>query len=89
MKFNKSFDSGKLPSYLAESLDGVRNIGNFAAHPTKSKASGEIIDVEPGEAQWNLDVLESLFDFYFTQPAVLKEKRDALDAKLKEAGNRR
>jgi Domain of unknown function (DUF4145) len=79
-------DSGKLPSYLAESLDGVRNIGNFAAHPTKSKASGEIIDVEPGEAQWNLDVLESLFDFYFTQPAVLKEKRDALDAKLKEAG---
>jgi hypothetical protein len=79
-------DSGKLPSYLAESLDGVRNIGNFAAHPTKSKASGEIIDVEPGEAEWNLDVLESLFDFYFTQPSVLKKKQDALNAKLSEAG---
>jgi hypothetical protein len=79
-------DSGKLPSYLAESLDGVRNIGNFAAHPIKSTASGEIIDVEPGEAEWNLDVLESLFDFYFTQPAVLKKKRDALNTKLKEAG---
>ena len=56
-------DSGKLPSHLTGSLDAVRNIGNVAAHPTKSEASGEIIDVEPGEAEWNLDVLESLFDF--------------------------
>jgi Domain of unknown function (DUF4145) len=79
-------DSEKLPSYLAESLDAVRNIGNFAAHPTKSKSSGEIFGVEPGEAEWNLDVLESLFDFYFTQPAVLKKKQDALNAKLNEAG---
>lgn len=79
-------DSGKLPSHLAESLDAVRNIGNFAAHPIKSRASGEILNVEPGEAEWNLDVLEALFDLYFTQPALLKKKRDALNAKLKEAG---
>jgi hypothetical protein len=79
-------DSGKLPSHLAESLDAIRNIGNFAAHPIKSKSTGEILEVEPGEAEWNLDVLESLFDFYFTQPAQLKAKRDALNAKLKEAG---
>jgi hypothetical protein len=69
-----------------ESLDAVRNIGNFAAHPIKSTASGEVIDVEPGEAEWNLDVLESLFDFYFVQPAALRKKQDALNAKLKEAG---
>ena len=79
-------DSGKLPSHLAESIDAVRNLGNFAAHPLKSQHTGEIIDVNPGEAEWNLDVLESLFDFYFVQPAVLKAKRDALNAKLKEAG---
>lgn len=79
-------DSGKLPSQLAESLDAIRNIGNFAAHPIKSKSTGEILEVEPGEAEWNLDVLEALFDFYFTQPAKLKAKRDALNAKLKEAG---
>jgi hypothetical protein len=42
--------------------------------------------VEPGEAEWNLDVIESLFDFYFTQPALLKKKRDALNTKLKAAG---
>ena len=79
-------DSKTLPSYMAESIDAVRNIGNFAAHPMKSQHSGEILDVEPGEAEWNLEVLESLFDFYFVQPAILRAKRAALDAKLGEAG---
>jgi hypothetical protein len=79
-------DSKSLPSHLADSLDAIRNIGAFAAHPIKSKSSGEVLDVEPGEAEWNLDVLESLFDFYFVQPALIKGKRDALNAKLKEAG---
>jgi len=75
-----------LPSQIAEALDSVRQIGNFAAHPIKSTSSGEIIDVEPGEAEWTLDVIESLFDFYFVQPAVLKKKRDALNTKLSDAG---
>lgn len=79
-------DSHTLPSYLAESIDAVRNTGNFAAHPMKSQHSGQVLDVEPGEAEWNLEVLEALFDFYFVQPALLKAKRAALDAKLKEAG---
>ena len=79
-------DSRTLPSHLAESLDAIRNIGNFAAHPIKTQSSREIVEVEPGEAEWNLDVLESLFDFYFVQPAVLKKKRDALNKKLAEAG---
>lgn len=77
---------GKLPSIMLESLDAIRNIGNFAAHPIKSTQSGEIFDVEPGEAEWNLDVLESLFDYFFVQPTILKNKKDALNAKLKEAG---
>ena len=85
-EIQQALDSGKLPSHLADSLDAVRNIGNFAAHPIKSKASGEILAVEPGEAEWNLDVLESLFDFYFTQAFLLKKKREALNAKLKDAG---
>lgn len=75
-----------LPSHLAESIDAIRNIGNFAAHPLKAQNSGEILDVEPHEAEWTLDVLEGLFDFYFVQPAVLKKKRDAMNQKLKAAG---
>ena len=42
--------------------------------------------VDPDEAEWNLDVLESLFDFYFVQPARAKAKRDALNKKLTDAG---
>ena len=79
-------DAKALPSYLAENLDAVRNIGNFAAHPTKSKSTGEIVDIEPGEAEWNLDILEGLFDFYFVQPHKLQEKREKLNQKLKDVG---
>ncbi|MDB6122745.1 MAG: hypothetical protein JWQ71_1738 [Pedosphaera sp.] len=78
--------TGHLPTHISESIDAIRNIGNFAAHPIKSKSTGEIVPVEPGEAEWNLDVLELLFDFYFVQPAVIKKKRAALDAKLKDVG---
>ena len=76
----------KLPSHLSEGLNAVRVIGNFAAHPIKSKHSGEIMDVEPGEAEWNLEILEGLFDFYYVQPEILKKKKDALNKKLAEAG---
>lgn len=78
--------SKQLPTYLAEGIDAVRNIGNFAAHPIKSTNTGAIVDVEPGEAEWLLDLLEGLFDFYFIQPAILKKKKDALNTKLSGAG---
>ena len=81
-------DRETLPSHIAESLDAVRNIGNFAAHPIKSKSTGEIVPVELGEAEWNLDVLESLFDFYFVAPARTKARKDALNKKLADAGKR-
>ena len=79
-------DSGKLPTHIADSIDAVRNIGNFAAHPIKSESTGEIVEVEPGEAEWNLDVLESLFDFYFVQPEKSRQRRAALNQKLADAG---
>jgi Domain of unknown function (DUF4145) len=79
-------DSGKLPTQIADNIDAIRHIGNFAAHPNKSRSTGEVLPVELGEAEWNLDVLESLFDFYFVQPARAKAKRDALNKKLADAG---
>lgn len=75
-----------LPPGLRDLIDAVRTVGNFAAHPIKSTHTGEIIDVEPGEAELLLDVLEMAFDFYFVQPAEAKKKRDALNAKLAAAG---
>ena len=81
-------DSGTLPTHLADVIDAIRNVGNFGTHPIKSEKTGEILDVEPEEAEWNLDVLEALFDFYFVQPSVVKKKRAALDNKLGEAGKK-
>jgi len=85
-EIQQAIDSGNLPSHICEAIDAIRNIGNFAAHPTKSQSTGEVVPVESGEAEWNLDVLDALFDFYFVQPGILKKRRDMLNQKLKEAG---
>lgn len=78
--------SKALPTALAANLDAVRNIGNFAAHPIKDTNSGAIVAVEPEEAEWNLDVLEGLFDFYYVSPARDAARIAALNAKLAAAG---
>ena len=67
-------------------MDAIRQVGNFAAPPLKSSASGTIVDVEEGEAEWLLDVLEDLFDFYFVAPSLAQAKRDALNKKLEDLG---
>jgi hypothetical protein len=77
--------SKQLPTYIANDIDAIRHIGNFAAHPIKSTNSGEIVDVEDGEAEWTLDTLVQLFDHYFVGPAEAQKKRDALNAKLADA----
>lgn len=78
----------KLPKYLADDLDAIRNIGNFAAHPMKDINTGQILEVEPGEAEWTLKVLEDLLLFYFVDRPKSAARRAALDQKLKDAGKR-
>lgn len=78
--------TGGIPSFIADNLHAVRNIGNFAAHQIKSTNTGDIVDVEEGEAEWNLDVLESLFDLYFVQPAISARRKTELNKKLRDAG---
>jgi hypothetical protein len=78
--------SGKLPVTLAASLDAVRNIGNFAAHPTKDTNTGMVLPVEAHEAEWNLDVLDGLFEYFYVLPAKEKAKINELNKKLAAAG---
>jgi Domain of unknown function (DUF4145) len=75
----------ELPSWLADDVDAIRQVGNFAAHPIKSTSTGEVVEVEPGEAEWLLDVLEGLFDFYFVQPERAATRRKTFEAKLTDA----
>ena len=78
--------TGNLPGHISEALHAVRNIGNIAAHSLKSTTTGAIVDVEPGEAEWNLDVIDMLFDFYFVQPAIAAKRKAELNKKLKDIG---
>ncbi len=79
-------ESRQLPTHLAEDVGTIRIIGNFAAHPKKSKNTGEIVKVDWAEADWSLRVLMGLFDFYYVQPARSKADREALQAKAAETG---
>lgn len=65
-------DSKNLPSDLEEMIDIVRQNGNSAVHPNKN--SRELIQVEDSEAEWGLEILESLFDHYIVKPQKNKEK---------------
>jgi hypothetical protein len=76
----------RLPTGLAKNVDTIRHIGNFAAHPMKSQSTGIIVNVEPGEANWNLDALEGLFDHFYVRPAIEEAKRKELEKKLADLG---
>ncbi|MBQ9423245.1 MAG: DUF4145 domain-containing protein, partial [Pyramidobacter sp.] len=63
----------RVPSELVEMLHIMRKVANFGAHPKKSTNSAEIVDIEPGEAEIMLDLLEELFDFVFVKPKKLEQ----------------
>jgi Domain of unknown function (DUF4145) len=75
-----------LPHKLRVTVDGIRNFGNFSAHPTDDKTTLQVIDVEPHEAEWCLETIEDLFEHFYVAPAAAKAKKAQLDAKLRAAG---
>lgn len=75
-----------LPGDLADVLHAVRVVGKYAAHPEKSTRTGEIIDVEPGEAELSLDILEDLLDLYCVRPARTAARIKNTNARLRSEG---
>ena len=71
--------------YLAEQLHNVREIGNNAAHPITTGATGDIVEVEPHEAEWNLDVLDGLFEALYVAPARAAKRKAEFEAKMGRA----
>jgi hypothetical protein len=49
----------------------VGRIGSFAAHRRKDSRAGTILEVEPGEAEWNLVSVDGLFDHFFRLAVLL------------------
>lgn len=78
-----------LPKYLAENLHYLRGVGNFAAHAQQAVA-GAIVKVDQTEAEAALDVIEALFEHYYTSPAKAAKVRGKFKAeKVTPTGNRR
>lgn len=75
-----------VPDTLRVALDAVRNFGNFSAHPLTDKTTLQIIDVEPGEAEWCLEILIECFECFYVRPARAAERKAALNQKLAQAG---
>jgi len=86
LEIDELISLNKLPSFLSDNLQTIRGFGNIAAHGMEDQVSGQILDVEPEEADFLLDILELMFDFYFVQPAKAAKIRAGLNQKLSSAG---
>jgi hypothetical protein len=75
-----------LPADLHMSVDAIRQYGNFGAHPIDDTTTLQIIDVEPGEAEWCIELTEQLIEHYFERPKTIERKIAAANAKLKSGG---
>ena len=75
-----------IPTAPRETVDAIRNFGNFSAHPVTDQTTLQIINVDPEEAEWCLEILEAMFDHYYVKPAQAKARKAALNAKLAAAG---
>jgi hypothetical protein len=75
-------DAGNAPKGVepetVEAIDHVRSIGNIGAHMEKD--INTIVDVDPGEAQALIELIELLFDEWY----VARRKREEKLAKVKE-----
>ena len=54
-----------IPSTLIAMLQVFRKVANFGEKTKKSTNSSEIVDIEKGEADIMLELIEKLFDFVF------------------------
>ena len=77
-----------LPKPLRADVDLVRVVGNFAAHPTKGTAPDSIVDVEDGEAEWMLEVIEELFGHFYVRPEESSRRKASVNAMLTAAGKK-
>jgi len=76
----------KNPQHLRGDIAYLKEIGHFGAHTQRDTTTGEVIDVEPKEAGWSLDVIAGLFDYWIVGPALSKERRASIDGKVQRTG---
>lgn len=83
-KFNEDTSH---PVGVRENLDYLREIANFGAH-TQEDDQANIVDVGRDEAEWTLDLVERLLDYFIITPARDKEMQAKMDKKLDATGRK-
>ena len=76
-EISEVINSGALPSHIVDVMDTVRDMGNTAAHPINNPVTGQIVPVEREDAEWCLEIIEMLHDFYFVLPAQNERRLNA------------
>jgi hypothetical protein len=74
--------SALLPPYLKDALATWADVAKLDPDQTKSALPQTLVAVEPGEAEWLLDVLDLLFELHFELPARMQRKVDALEEQI-------
>ncbi|MBD9445736.1 DUF4145 domain-containing protein [Rhizobium sp. RHZ01] len=81
-ELKRQLDDGHAPKGVEpetiEAIDAVRGVGNIGAHMERD--INQIVEVDPGEAQALIDLLEMLFEEWY----VAREKRLERLAKVKQ-----
>ena len=75
-----------LPVSLHDCIDAIRGFGNFGAHIQSDLKTLEIVPVDPGEAEWCIEIIEQLFDHYFERPQQIAAKIASANNKFGAAG---
>ena len=65
-KIQDALNAGTLPENVTKVIDVVRIVGNASAH---SQNRDGIVAVEPGDAEWLLDIIERFISHLYIKPA--------------------
>lgn len=75
-------DSDEMQPYLREALRTLVALAKLEPQSEKSLRPQTLIPVQPGEAEWTLDVLQNLFETHYVQPARLQRLQSALEERV-------
>lgn len=76
------------PRSIRENLHHLREIADFGAHTQKDERD-EIVEATRDEAEWTLDVVDRLFDYFIVTPKQDASIRDSFDVKIASVPGRK
>jgi hypothetical protein len=82
VQIGRAIESPAMPEYLKEALETLVRIAGLEPDSVRSYRPDALTPPADGEAEWLLDVVRHLVDFYYVQPARLRRKLYAVEERL-------